>query len=48
MKITLVIAVLICTYFVMLTVVVNKEAENKSHVMQKTRVASINTQQSGI
>lgn len=48
MKTTLVIAALICTYFVMLNVVVNKEAANKTERMQKTKVASVDSQQTGI
>jgi hypothetical protein len=48
MKTTLVIAALISTYFVMLTLVVNKEAEIQPQQMQATQVASVNTHQAGI
>lgn len=48
MKTTIAIAALICTYFVMLNVVVNKEATNKTQAMQKNKVASVDSQQTGI
>lgn len=48
MKTTLLIAALISTYLVMLNVVVKKEAQNKVHHMQKTKVASVDSHQAGI
>jgi hypothetical protein len=48
MKTTLLIAALISTYFVMLNVVVKKEAHNVVQLMQKTKVASFDSHQAGI
>lgn len=48
MKTTVLIAVLVGTYFLMLNVVVNKEAENKKAQANKSRLASVNGQDSGL